>query len=152
MAASPPFFADDSVSIFGKIGYNPPSLLVHLLLNMITQLVCVSGVNQLASTSTALSVSIVLNLRKFTSLILSFVLFGHPIDTGIVIGGLCVFLGALWYAKKPAAKSAAAEPKNGDLSLRSIEPKVDSRTSNVEQGELGVPLLSPTTEPKEDQR
>lgn len=138
-----------NLSVLGRLGFNPPALLVHLFLNMFTQLVCVSGVNQLASTSTALSVSIVLNLRKFTSLILSFILFGHPIDTGIIVGGLCVFTGALWYAKKPSVSTADKEPSNGDLSFRPLEPKGETR-SNVEQGELGAPLLSPTTEKDED--
>ncbi|ORY75717.1 UDP-N-acetylglucosamine transporter yea4, partial [Protomyces lactucae-debilis] len=72
---------------------NPPSLVVHLVLNVITQLICISGVNRLASHSTALSVSIVLNLRKFISLVLSFCVFGHHIDPGIVLGAALVFLG-----------------------------------------------------------
>lgn len=143
LAASPPIFSEASLTTFGSGLFNPPSLLVHLFLNMFTQLICVSGVNQLASTSTALSVSIVLNLRKFTSLILSYLLFGHPIDTGIIVGGLCVFVGALWYARKPPAKTADKEPKNGDLTLREIEPKADIVANSSEQSEHIVPLLTP---------
>jgi UDP-xylose/UDP-N-acetylglucosamine transporter B4 len=90
---TPPFFnKHDSM---GRTLMNPPRAIVELVLNVLTQLICIIGVNRLASKSTALSVSIVLNLRKFLSLVLSFCVFGHRIDPGIVCGAILVLLGGM---------------------------------------------------------
>ena len=103
---SEPLFPDMETMKFSIIPINPPILIVYLFINVFTQLICVAGVNQLASASTALSVSIVLNLRKFVSLVLSLCVFGHQIDAGIVIGATLVFLGAGWYSQESQAKTA----------------------------------------------
>lgn len=101
---------------------NPPSLLVHLFLNVTTQLVCVCGVNQLASSTSALSVSVVLNLRKFTSLVISFVIFGHRIDAGVVMGAVLVFVGALWYSQEAGHAGNKVNAKNSSCDLQALGP------------------------------
>ncbi|CCX35454.1 protein of unknown function, partial [Taphrina deformans PYCC 5710] len=116
---SPPFFEAHSSLPFST--YNPPALVVHLFLNVVTQLICVCGVNQLASTSTALSVSIVLNLRKFTSLVMSFVIFGHRIHVGVVTGAVLVFIGAFWYSREPGAALNKQEVKGSSVDLHAME-------------------------------
>ncbi|CAG8736396.1 17395_t:CDS:2, partial [Cetraspora pellucida] len=53
---------------------------------------------------TALTLNLVLNIRKFTSLVISIWLFNNKLHYGIVIGGLLVFVGTLLYsigANKP---------------------------------------------------
>jgi len=50
---------------------NIPTVYVPLALNTLTQLVCVAGVNRLTSRVSALTVTLVLVVRKATSLVLS---------------------------------------------------------------------------------
>lgn len=70
-----------------------PSGLVFLGLNIATQLVCITGVNILCASAGAVTVTIVLNIRKLVSFILSTVLFGHELS-GLMIGGaVLVFAG-----------------------------------------------------------
>ena len=79
--------------------FTPRSTMLPLLgVNILTQFLCVVGVNQMAVASSALSVTVVLNLRKFTSLVLSYGIFGHMLDVGMAVGSICVFGGALAYA------------------------------------------------------
>lgn len=134
MAASPPFYDVES-SPDSKPGFfNPPTLLVDLFLNIVTQLICVAGVNQLASASTALSVSIVLNLRKFTSLVLSFVMFGHKLHFGLAIGAIFVFVGALWYSQEAPHVSHKLEVRNSEINLKAM-------AGTGERKSQGTPLL-----------
>jgi len=70
-----------------------PSGLIYLALNIATQLVCITGVNILCASAGAVTVTIVLNIRKLVSFILSTVLFGHELS-GLMIGGaVLVFAG-----------------------------------------------------------
>lgn len=91
--ASPPIFESIETVVAATSLYNPPTLVVHYLGNIITQFLCVAGVNMLASCTTALSVTIILNLRKFTSIVFSFWYFRHPATLSFVIGVLFVFAG-----------------------------------------------------------
>ncbi|CAG8490754.1 19065_t:CDS:10 [Cetraspora pellucida] len=81
-----------------------PRTWVYLFINVLTQYVCISGVHKLQSVVTALTLNLVLNIRKFTSLVISIWLFNNKLHSGIVIGGLLVFVGTLLYsigANKP---------------------------------------------------
>ncbi|CUS08654.1 unnamed protein product [Tuber aestivum] len=75
-----------------------PRQVLFLLLNAATHYVCVRGVNVLASRSSALTVTIVLNIRKLVSLLLSIWLFGNTLNWGVVIGAVVVFGGGFMYA------------------------------------------------------
>lgn len=109
-------------------------MLVDLFLNVFTQLICVAGVNQLASASTALSVSIVLNLRKFTSLVLSFVIFGHKLHVGLAVGAILVFVGALWYSQESPHISQKLEVRNSEINLQAM-------ADTGERKAQGTPML-----------
>ncbi|KAK6336345.1 golgi uridine diphosphate-N- acetylglucosamine transporter [Orbilia brochopaga] len=74
-----------------------PKQLFYLGVNAVTQYVCVRGVNYLAGMSTALTVTIVLNIRKLVSLLLSIWLFGNQLGGGVVAGATVVFVGAFVY-------------------------------------------------------
>ena len=96
-----------------------PSAFLPLLLNTLTQLVCVSGVNRLTVRVSNLTVTLVLVVRKAVSLIISVWVFGGS-KPGQVMdargrmllwsGAACVFLGTILYsiasggAKKKAKK------------------------------------------------
>ncbi|RMZ79436.1 hypothetical protein DV738_g3373, partial [Chaetothyriales sp. CBS 135597] len=82
-----------------------PTAALMLVLNALTQCICISGVNRLAAKSSSLTVSIVLNIRKLVSLLLSIWLFGNRLPAGVVVGAAMVFLGGGLYAW-PTAKKA----------------------------------------------
>ena len=54
--------------------------------------------NKLSAISTALTIAIILNIRKFTSLALSVALFGNKLALGVKVGAVLVAGGAAWYA------------------------------------------------------
>lgn len=95
-----------------------PSQLVYLALNVLTQYACIRGVNLLAAVSSALTVTIVLNIRKLVSLLLSIWLFGNQLATGTLVGAVVVFgAGALYSldskpkADKPSGGGVAQDKK-----------------------------------------
>lgn len=74
-----------------------PQGILFLLINALTQLACISGVNLLSAKSSAVTVTIVLNIRKLVSFIFSTLLFGHELSTSMLIGSTLVFgSGALY--------------------------------------------------------
>lgn len=74
-----------------------PQGVVFMLVNILTQLACITGVNLLCAKSSAVTVTIVLNIRKLVSFILSTVLFGHQLSGMMILGSTLVFgSGALY--------------------------------------------------------
>ncbi|KAF2226549.1 UAA transporter [Elsinoe ampelina] len=74
-----------------------PSGVFFLAVNAATQLACISGVNLLSSRSSAVTVTIVLNVRKLVSFIFSTWLFGHVLSGRMMVGAGLVFgSGALY--------------------------------------------------------
>lgn len=61
----------------------------------------------LGSIATALTVTIVLNIRKLVSLLLSVWLFGNKLNTGVLVGATVVFVGGFAYAVEGQRQSAA---------------------------------------------
>lgn len=89
-----------------------PSQLFFLMLNVLTQYACIRGVNLLAAASTALTVTIVLNIRKLVSLLLSIWLFGNRLAFGTLVGAFVVFSAGGLYSldgkRKTPVRSRAA--------------------------------------------
>ena len=77
---------------------NPPSMILALVINAITQYLCIRGVNRLAALTSALTVTILLNVRKLLSLLLSVYLFGNHLPVGVLAGAVVVFLAGALYA------------------------------------------------------
>ncbi|KZF23821.1 UAA-domain-containing protein [Xylona heveae TC161] len=89
-----------------------PLQLALLAVNSLTQYACIKGVNLLAGRSSALTVTIVLNIRKLTSLMLSIWLFGNNLAPGVLLGAIVVFAaGGLYGWESQRAKSK--EEKGG---------------------------------------
>ncbi|KXT06392.1 hypothetical protein AC578_6003 [Pseudocercospora eumusae] len=87
---------DMFLALLSLLGSMPQGIL-YLFTNAITQLVCISGVNLLSAKSSAVTVTIVLNIRKLVSFILSTMIFGHKLNTTMIIGSTLVFgSGALY--------------------------------------------------------
>ncbi|CCH40911.1 UDP-N-acetylglucosamine transporter yea4 [Wickerhamomyces ciferrii] len=83
---------------FNILGWEFPKQVVYLGLNVLTQFFCVRGANMLAGNTTALTVSVVLLLRKFTSLLLSMWLFNNSLSKTGSFGAFLVFFGAFLYS------------------------------------------------------
>ena len=74
-----------------------PKGILLLFTNAVTQLACISGVNLLSAKSSAVTVTIVLNIRKLVSFIMSTLLFGHQLNAKMMLGATLVFgSGALY--------------------------------------------------------
>lgn len=88
-----PNFPHPSLQVLERI----PVGLLLVGANALTQLACISGVNLLSATSSAVTVTIVLNIRKLVSFVLSTMLFGHSLSAMMVLGSALVFgSGALY--------------------------------------------------------
>lgn len=104
-----------------------PLLLLLLALNVVSQYVCIRGVNMLAGRASSLTVTVVLLIRKFVSLILSVLWFGSALTLGQVVGAVLVFLGGLLYAwpgKQPTMPAKQPRPaKTARASKSTKKPK-----------------------------
>ncbi|KAL6249107.1 golgi uridine diphosphate-N-acetylglucosamine transporter [Rhinocladiella similis] len=90
-----------------SLALHVPRPVLLLLLNAATQLLCIVGVNRLSAQSSSLTVSIVLNIRKLASLILSIWLFGNDLPSGVMVGAAIVFLGGGLYAMPTGSGSGS---------------------------------------------
>ncbi|KAK5071760.1 golgi uridine diphosphate-N-acetylglucosamine transporter [Lithohypha guttulata] len=88
-----------------------PKALTYLVLNCITQIACISGVHRLSTQTSALTVSIVLNVRKVVSLLLSIYLFGNELALGVLVGAVIVFLGGGLYGLPERRREVKKEEK-----------------------------------------
>lgn len=107
MAKTEPLSLQTSWPFLNAASAKAPSQLVFLAVNVLTQYACIRGVNLLAAVSSALTVTIVLNIRKLISLLLSIWLFGNSLATGTLIGAVVVFsAGGLYsFGRQPAGAS-----------------------------------------------
>lgn len=93
--------------------------MLLLLLNSFTQIICITGVNRLSAQTTALTVTIVLNVRKLVSFLLSCFLFGNKLSTNMAIGALIVFGSGAVYGWDGSRKKSRASPIDGSKSSSS---------------------------------
>ena len=96
-----------------RLAMRVPTSIFHLAVNSLTQLACISGVNLLGSRSSAVTVTIVLNIRKLASFILSVWLFGNKLSGLMVVGAVLVFWvrGAVRVGDVVPAQAAAEDGK-----------------------------------------
>lgn len=84
-----------------------PAQLVRLGLNVVSQYICIRGVNRLTGRMSSLSLTVVLLVRKCVSLIISVMLFGNSFNAYGILGAFMVFGGAIQYSlagQKPTPK------------------------------------------------
>lgn len=75
-----------------------PLKLVYFVLNALTQYLCIRGVYLLSAKSSSLTVTVVLNIRKLVSLVLSVYMFGNHLSGGVMAGAALVFVAGGIYA------------------------------------------------------
>lgn len=118
-----------------------PSKIFYLIINALTQYICIRGVYLLAAKSSSLTVTIVLNIRKLVSLLLSIYIFGNSLASGVLIGAGFVFLGGALYGVGSArAKSMlssqnamALQQQEGEQHRKRIMDKVSSGYSSLRE-------------------
>ncbi|KAG0374475.1 golgi uridine diphosphate-N- acetylglucosamine transporter [Mortierella sp. AD032] len=95
-----------------------PRLWIFLAVNTLTQFMCISGVHRLTSLSSALTLNFILNLRKFTSLLISVLYFENGFGFEMAVGTTLVLLGTVMYSlssssspKKPSTTTTATTTK-----------------------------------------
>jgi UDP-xylose/UDP-N-acetylglucosamine transporter B4 len=74
-----------------------PIQVAFLIMNALTQYLCIRGVHLLSAKSSSLTVTVVLNVRKLVSLLLSIYLFGNHLGSGVLVGAVLVFIGGGLY-------------------------------------------------------
>ncbi|KAK0255673.1 golgi uridine diphosphate-N-acetylglucosamine transporter [Friedmanniomyces endolithicus] len=114
------------LKFLGKTGESLPQGMLYLLVNVVTQLVCISGVNLLSSKSSAVTVTIILNIRKLVSFIISTLVFGHQLSAKMVLGSALVFGSGALYGyetswRLPAARRRKEALTNGAKAVESTE-------------------------------
>ncbi|XP_057296832.1 UDP-xylose and UDP-N-acetylglucosamine transporter-like [Hydractinia symbiolongicarpus] len=78
-----------------------PIVWLYLVLNVLTQFVCIRSVYVLATEVSALALTVILTLRKFMSLMISIYYFNNPFTiyhwcgTALVFGGTLLFSGVI---------------------------------------------------------
>jgi len=88
-----------------------PVMLLYLLGNVVTQYVCISSVFVLTTECASLTVTLVVTLRKFLSLIFSIVYFKNPFTVYHWLGTGLVFGGTLMFSDIPGMIRAGREQK-----------------------------------------
>ncbi|XP_063613096.1 UDP-xylose and UDP-N-acetylglucosamine transporter-like [Penaeus indicus] len=90
-----------------------PRLWLYLVGNVLTQYLCVGSVFKLGSEATSLTVTLVLTLRKFTSLVFSIIYFQNPFTMNHWVGTVLVFAGTLIFTDVygKAREAMATEPR-----------------------------------------
>ncbi|ORY04009.1 UAA transporter [Clohesyomyces aquaticus] len=121
---SQPFQVPSNIAVslpptFNKAMAATSQHVIYLTANAVTQLLCITGVNILSANTSAVTVTIVLNIRKLVSFLLSIWLFGNQMGGLMKVGAAMVFgAGALygWETtyKIPQRKKAAAAAEKAD--------------------------------------
>ncbi|CAI6331555.1 unnamed protein product [Periconia digitata] len=99
---------------FNKALASTSQHVVYLTANAVTQLLCITGVNILSANTSAVTVTVVLNIRKLVSFLLSIWLFDNQMGPMMMVGAAMVFgAGALygWETsyRIPQKKKAASQ-------------------------------------------
>lgn len=118
-------FPDSVQNVFARLYVS--SQLAYLAINVLTQYACIRGVNLLAAVSSALTVTIVLNIRKLVSLLLSIWLFGNRLATGTLLGAVVVFFAGGLYSLDTKSGSTLKRKKADAERSTNEEPAKVSR-------------------------
>lgn len=93
----PPSIATQLPASLNKALASTSQHVIYLTANAVTQLLCITGVNILSANTSAVTVTIVLNIRKLVSFLLSIWIFGNQMGGMMKVGAAMVFgAGALY--------------------------------------------------------
>lgn len=96
-------------------GIGIPIQVLSLVGSMVTQYLCISSVYVLTTECPSLTVTLVVTLRKFASLLFSIVYFKNPFTTYHWIGTSFVFIGTVIFTELlPSFKSRASDQQSAE--------------------------------------
>ncbi|XP_034542496.1 UDP-xylose and UDP-N-acetylglucosamine transporter [Notolabrus celidotus] len=101
------YFSQSTPVAVPVVGHSMPIMWIYLMVNVITQYVCIRGVFILTTECASLTVTLVVTLRKFLSLIFSILYFQNPFTPWHWVGTAVVFLGTLLYTEVWSSMRAA---------------------------------------------
>ncbi|KAH8346737.1 hypothetical protein KR084_009192 [Drosophila pseudotakahashii] len=90
-------FAGESYQL-PLLGVAVPLILLYLFGNVLAQHLCISSVYTLTTECSSLTVTLILTLRKFISLVFSIIYFRNPFTVHHWLGTVLVFVGTLMFA------------------------------------------------------
>ena len=109
------------IQIFNKtapleiaLGFTLPRMWFFLILNVVSQYICISSVFVLTTECTSLTVTLVVTLRKFVSLIFSIWYFKNPFTIAHWCGTAMVFLGTLMFTEVLPIDKVLPKKKKAD--------------------------------------
>merc|ERR1712010_451781 len=104
--------AFNSEPLFSIGSITMPSMIFYLVCNTATQFICISAVYRLTSECASLTVTLVVTLRKFLSLLFSIWFFDNPFTTLHWLGTALVFGGTLVFSDMPKLlRESKEQPK-----------------------------------------
>lgn len=109
-ASAPYEVALDIIGIPG-VSYGVPIIWLYLLGNVLTQYICIGSVYVLTAECSSLTVTLVVTLRKFVSLIFSILYFSNPFTIYHWIGTILVFWGTIIFTEVLPRIRASMKPK-----------------------------------------
>ncbi|WWC73779.1 uncharacterized protein I206_107751 [Kwoniella pini CBS 10737] len=120
-----------------------PSALLGLAINIVTQGICVRGVNRLTSKVNSVTVNLILTIRKAVSLGISVWWFQTGFNVGLGLGGILVLLGTLLYSIAPGAKglhddTIEARQKEKTMTDRSVSESKEQVDEAPTRGETSA--------------
>lgn len=147
----------------GLLGLDVPALFPSLLLNILTQLLCINGVNRLTAQVSSLTVTLVLVVRKAVSLAISVLVLaparGEAQQEGVVMlaaGAAAVCLGTVGYAVgagQQQRRAAADKARLDKTDSSSVQDGKLAQTGRAQDGKLAqtgrAPLIEETEQGKD---
>ncbi|CDR46062.1 CYFA0S21e01904g1_1 [Cyberlindnera fabianii] len=115
---------------FGE--FELPKPICYLILNVLTQYFCVRGANMLAGSTTALTLNVVLLMRKFTSLLLSMYLFNNRLSFTGSCGATLVFAGCALYSY------GSTRGSTNTVKYTAVPSEGPNKSSGQEQFEMNI--------------
>ncbi|RZF37050.1 hypothetical protein LSTR_LSTR012393 [Laodelphax striatellus] len=109
--------------VFPLINFAAPQSIVYLIADVLSQFMCISSVYVLTTECTSLTVTLVITLRKFVSLLFSLVYFKNPFTIYHWIGTILVFSGTLIFTEVPQKIKSSLVQKEDEKSEKSKKVK-----------------------------
>lgn len=106
-AAARSALASDSVAL--PLPWQLPSRVIWLLINSASQSICLKGVFRTSSSVSALTLTIILSVRKFLSVLVSIFWFDNPWSPWHSAATVFIFGGAFAYSRAPESATTAAK-------------------------------------------
>lgn len=100
----------NSSEIYTVANIDVPIIWVYMIGNVLTQYLCISSVYVLTTECASLTVTLVVTLRKFVSLLFSIVYFKNPFTVHHWIGTLLVFMGTIIFTEVVPRIMASLKP------------------------------------------